>query len=93
MPLPDELESTLKKLVSQSALMLKLMQGTDKDGDFYKRLLQRFRKSIVEASNRMDTVRYFIPQEEYEALLKKLDCSWDDKSKRLKLPDVTNELK
>ena len=89
MPVPKELDSTLRKLVGQSALMLKLMQGTDKNGDFYKSLLQRFRRSIVEASNRMDTVRYFVTDEEYQELLKSLDCSWDEKVKRLKLPDVS----
>ena len=86
---PKELDDQLHKLVSQSALMLKLMQGTDKEGEFYKRLLQRFRKCIVEASNRMDTIKYFISSEEYDELLKSLDCSWDDKSKRLKLPYVS----
>lgn len=77
----------MMRLVGQSALILKLMQGTNRSGDFYKRLLQRFRKTIVEASNRMDTIRYFVDGSEYDSLLKKLDCSWDEKSKRLKLPD------
>jgi hypothetical protein len=85
---PAELNEQLHKLVSQSALMLKLMQGTDKTGEFYKRLLQRFRRCIVEASNRMDTIRYFVPTDKYDELLKSLDCSWDDKAKRLKLPDA-----
>jgi len=87
--IPKELDEQLHKLVSQSALMLKLMQGTDKTSDFYKNLLQRFRKCIVEASNRMDTLRYFVSEEDYNEMLKSLDCSWDSRAKRLKLPDVS----
>ena len=86
--IPEAVEAELKTLVNKSVWLLKLMKSTQQSDDAYKGFLRRFREIVSEAGHKMDVVRKFVPEDEYSAFLARLDCTWDEKSRKLRLPDV-----
>lgn len=85
---PEAVESELRTLVNKSVWLLRLMKSTPQSDDAYKGFLRRFREIVSEAGHKMDVVRLFVTEDEYTALLSRLDCTWDDKRRKLRLPDV-----
>ena len=86
--IPEDLEKELRTLVNKSVWLLKLTKCTPQSDKAYRGFFSRFRDVVVEASHKIDVVRRFVPEDEYKALLGRLDCTWDEKSRRLRLPAV-----
>lgn len=84
---PPELERDLVTLVSKSVWLLRLMKSTDRSSGAYAGFLRRFREVVAEAGHKMDAIRYFVPEDECAKLLARLDCTWDERSRRLRLPE------
>lgn len=89
--IPDEFEKELRTLVNKSVWLLKLMKCTPQSDKAYRGFFSRFRDVVVEASHKIDAAAHFVPPEEHRALLDRLDCTWDEKRRRLRLPDVQSE--
>lgn len=48
-------------------------------------VMSKFRKTILQLSTRLDTIRLMVSKEDFEKLLNELDCSWDFESSRVTL--------
>lgn len=86
--IPESVSAELTTLVKKAVWLLKLMKSTTQDDNAYKSFLRRFREVVSEAGHKMDVVRKFVSDETYEKFLAGLDCTWDEKSRKLRLPDV-----
>lgn len=86
--IPEKLAAELRSDVNKAVWLLRLLKSTPKNDGAYKSFLRRFREIVLETSHKMYAIRYFVPDDDYARILSDLDCVWDDKSRRLHLPNI-----
>lgn len=90
--IPDRLATHLDGIVAQLKNLLSLLNvirtvsskagGDPKDNELYSKTLRSSGKLSCELSHRLDTIKEFISQEEFDSLLTRLGCSWDSEKSR-----------
>lgn len=90
--IPDRLATHLEGIVAQLKSLLSMLNvirnvssktgGDPKDNELYSKTLRSSGKLSCELSHRLDTIREFISEEEFDSLLTHLGCAWDSEKSR-----------